>query len=77
MNKTKNGKDCQKWSSDAPHSHDFNYLGDHNYCRNPKTVDYQGEVEGAWCYTTDKGTVWDFCEVRDCVGCDEGKEQYH
>ena len=74
VNKTKSGKDCQVWSSTQPHSHDFHYLGDHNYCRNPLNYYYYGEEEGAWCYTTDPGTTWDFCEIRDCVDCDHSKE---
>eukprot|EP00320_Phaeocystis_rex_P001447 CAMPEP_0119078272 /NCGR_PEP_ID=MMETSP1178-20130426/99470_1 /TAXON_ID=33656 /ORGANISM="unid sp, Strain CCMP2000" /LENGTH=101 /DNA_ID=CAMNT_0007060705 /DNA_START=1 /DNA_END=303 /DNA_ORIENTATION=+ len=34
---------------------------DHNYCRNPWARE-TGDI-GAWCYTQDKGTLWDFCDV--------------
>jgi len=59
---TRSGRTCQKWTSQYPHEHSRtpkNYpksgLGDHNYCRNP-----DGE-DTIWCYTTDKGDRWDYC----------------
>eukprot|EP00035_Acanthoeca_spectabilis_P039104 m.59035 g.59035 ORF g.59035 m.59035 type:complete len:527 (+) comp9439_c0_seq1:618-2198(+) len=62
---TASGKTCQEWTQQSPHSHKrtpANYpnggLGDHNYCRNP-----DGEPEGSWCYTTDSGTRWEYCNV--------------
>ena len=80
MNKTRTGKDCQIWSSDYPHGHDYNWVGNHNYCRNP--VDKWGgrihpvskAAERAWCYTTDMGTKWEYCDIRDCTDCDQGEE---
>ena len=59
---TKNGKTCQAWSSDSPHSHS-NHPADKpnaglesNYCRNPDGS------ETIWCYTTDIQTRWDYCD---------------
>ena len=82
MNKTRTGKDCQRWSSDYPHDHDYNWVGNHNYCRNP--VDKWGgrihpvskAAERAWCYTTDEGTKWEYCDIRDCTECDQGIKNY-
>ena len=65
---TKNGRTCQAWDSQSPHSHTRtveNYpdtgLGPHNYCRNPDEED-----DGVWCYTTDPEERWEFCDVPDC-----------
>mmetsp|Transcript_19840 Transcript_19840/g.28257 ORF Transcript_19840/g.28257 Transcript_19840/m.28257 type:complete len:559 (-) Transcript_19840:81-1757(-) len=66
---TETGRTCQKWTEQSPHSHSrtvANYpdkgLGAHNYCRNP-----DGEPGGAWCYTTDPGKRWDYCDVPSCT----------
>ena len=53
---TVSGLTCQAWTSKSPHSHEYEYVGDHNYCRNPSDHD-----EGAWCYTTDARTRWELC----------------
>ncbi|GAB0186942.1 plasminogen [Grus japonensis] len=34
-----------------------------NYCRNP-----DGDESGPWCYTTDPGTRFDYCNIPDCEG---------
>lgn len=66
INKTKSGKTCQAWSSQSPQTHTRtpqNYPDaglESNYCRNP-----DGEA-GAWCYTTDKNTRWEFCDIPVC-----------
>lgn len=65
---TANGRTCQAWDSQSPHSHsrtDVNYPdsglgGGHNHCRNP-----DGEP-GAWCYTTDPDERWELCDVPTC-----------
>ena len=81
MNKTSTGKTCQMWSSDRPHAHDYNWVGNHNYCRNPVkesrfVTSHQTSGTRAWCYTTDLGTKWEYCDIRDCTECDQGREQY-
>eukprot|EP00978_Attheya_sp_CCMP212_P029687 scaffold106227_cov30-Attheya_sp.AAC.1 len=57
---TSSGKTCQAWDSNSPHSHDYNYIGSHNYCRNP-----DGE-DKAWCYTTDENERFELCDVPAC-----------
>jgi len=66
---TEGGITCQAWSSQFPHTHDItteNYPGkgisggNDNKCRNPNNQ------AKAWCYTTDPGTVWDYCDVPYC-----------
>lgn len=67
VNVTKSGRECQRWDSQAPHSHSRtrrNYPDKgltENYCRNP-----DGEDEGAWCYTTDPDVRWEYCHVDVC-----------
>jgi hypothetical protein len=57
---TVTGRICQVWSLDTPHSHSYNDVGDHNYCRNR-----DGENR-PWCYTTDPDVTWEFCYVPYC-----------
>lgn len=71
---TETGKTCMRWDEQDPHSHTRtpnNYPGfgleDNNYCRNP-----DGEPR-AWCYTTDPGQRWEFCDVSRCVTCNNGR----
>merc|ERR1712003_570762 len=59
---TRSGKTCQAWNSQEPHSHsrtpenypDSGLVG--NYCRNPDGV------SSIWCYTTDSGSRWEYCD---------------
>ena len=67
---TETGKTCMRWDEQDPHSHTrtpSNYPGfgleDNNFCRNP-----DGEPR-AWCYTTDPGHRWEFCNVPRCATC--------
>ncbi|XP_073416289.1 plasminogen [Dendrobates tinctorius] len=63
---TVTGKICQSWSSQEPHTHGRtpdNYPCknlEKNYCRNP-----DGESM-PWCYTTDKLTRWEYCDIPSC-----------
>ena len=61
------GKTCQRWSLQVPHKFmlswkQYQELGDHNYCRNPRSRD----PEGPWCFTTDPNTRWEYCGVDKC-----------
>ncbi|KAK3088625.1 hypothetical protein FSP39_021462, partial [Pinctada imbricata] len=59
---TKSGKECQRWDSQVPHTHEYGYLTAHeNFCRNPK-----GTKSSPWCFTTDSATEWDYCEILAC-----------
>ena len=49
INRDTRGRECQKWTSQIPHSHGYtpdsypnDGLGDHNFCRDPS-----GSVPGA------------------------------
>ncbi|XP_070543541.1 apolipoprotein(a)-like isoform X2 [Ptychodera flava] len=64
VSRTENGRTCQKWTEQSPHSHTRtpeNYpnggLGEHNYCRNP------AGWSGVWCYTTDPYNRWELCDI--------------
>jgi muscle, skeletal, receptor tyrosine kinase len=63
---------CQKWTDQTPHSHYtpplvFPELQDaDNYCRN-----VGGQMPSPWCYTTDKDTRWQFCDVPLCPNSTE------
>ncbi|XP_070541654.1 apolipoprotein(a)-like [Ptychodera flava] len=79
VSSTINGRTCQEWTEQNPHSHSRtgeNYpnsgLGEHNYCRNPDGVD------GAWCYTTDDSVRWEYCDIGKPAKKDEpSNEVYH
>ncbi|XP_076813917.1 plasminogen-like isoform X2 [Clavelina lepadiformis] len=63
---TKNGKTCQKWNEQSPHTHVYDpshVTGgglEENFCRNPDIDDRP------WCYTTDPDQKWEFCDVPIC-----------
>ena len=67
ISQTRSGVQCQKWSSQKPHSHKFlpqEYAQEdlsENYCRNPDR-----ESDGPWCYTADRNRRWEYCEVPLC-----------
>eukprot|EP00058_Branchiostoma_floridae_P007114 XP_002592602.1 hypothetical protein BRAFLDRAFT_68925 [Branchiostoma floridae] len=62
----KNGKTCQRWDSQTPHTHNkrpdwYPVSGlEQNFCRNP-----DGKP-AVWCHTTDPGTTWEYCDVTIC-----------
>ena len=60
VDKTVSGKDCQDWAVQKPHKHQFEDVGEHNFCRNP---DNHTTV---WCYTTNKKWRWEACDVPKC-----------
>ena len=74
---TVTGKQCQQWTSQSPHKHEYtpenwpNYgLGPHNFCRNPV------EAVGPWCYTLDSETRWEYCEIDAKPSCNQGESFY-
>jgi len=75
---TSSGKKCQAWNQQSPHDHKQTKskfdAGDFetNYCRNP-----DGEPGGAWCYTMDGDTRWEYCGIPTCQAQDENDKQYH
>ena len=67
---TVNGRTCQAWSSQSPHTHtmtsdamysDGSVVAANNYCRNP-----DGSAVGLWCYTTDPSVLSETCNVPLC-----------
>ncbi|KAM3851556.1 plasminogen [Vipera latastei] len=71
---TESGRTCQEWQSQVPHEHSSFTPETHprsglekNYCRNP-----DGDANGPWCYTTDKGRGWEYCDVPQCRVPDDG-----
>uniref|UniRef100_A0A4W5N5F3 Plasminogen n=1 Tax=Hucho hucho TaxID=62062 RepID=A0A4W5N5F3_9TELE len=64
------GVTCQRWSAQSPHQHTSFTPESHpdkgmesNNCRNP-----DNDVNGPWCYTTDRNQKWDYCRIPDCAG---------
>eukprot|EP00058_Branchiostoma_floridae_P019990 XP_002605480.1 hypothetical protein BRAFLDRAFT_92897 [Branchiostoma floridae] len=64
--RTRSGRTCQRWDSQTPHGHDRtprNYPAGglvNNYCRNPDGW------YALWCYTTDRNSRWEYCDVPSC-----------
>ncbi|KAI5615090.1 plasminogen precursor [Silurus asotus] len=67
VSRTTTGVTCQAWSAGSPHISNFNPSThpnkglESNNCRNP-----DGDVNGPWCYTTDRSKKWDYCQIPDC-----------
>uniref|UniRef100_A0A672YFE5 Plasminogen n=1 Tax=Sphaeramia orbicularis TaxID=375764 RepID=A0A672YFE5_9TELE len=68
------GVTCQAWSAQSPHQHNSFTPQTHadkglegNSCRNP-----DNDVNGPWCYTTDRNKKWDYCQIPDCAGMNCG-----
>ncbi|KAH8060839.1 DUF1800-containing protein [Aureococcus anophagefferens] len=68
--KTRSGLACQRWDSQKPHQHKHtpdghpdSGLAGHNFCRQPKSGKNRAR---AWCFTTEKKTKWDYCDVPRC-----------
>ncbi|XP_059211902.1 plasminogen isoform X2 [Centropristis striata] len=68
------GVTCQAWSAQSPHQHvSFTPQShptkglDGNKCRNPDS-----DVNGPWCYTTDRNKKWDYCQIPNCAGLECG-----
>ncbi|XP_033976926.1 plasminogen [Trematomus bernacchii] len=64
------GVTCQAWRAQSPQQHNSFTPQTHptkglegNSCRNP-----DGDVNGPWCYTTDRNKKWDYCQIPDCAG---------
>ena len=66
---TENGRECQPWSSQYPHSHSYAVDSNFpegsveaaaNYCRDP------GGDGFLWCLTTDIDFRWEHCIVLPC-----------
>ena len=62
---TESGLICQMWSVNTPHEHSNTGVGEHNYCRSP-------DGDAIWCYTTDPGTKWEYCDVPFCMTYTKG-----
>ena len=55
------GDMCQRWDSQAPHTHTFGSFGDQaNYCRNPDND------RAPWCYTVNPDKRWSYCNIPFC-----------
>ena len=67
---TANGRQCQAWTSQSPHSHSYgeddmfpdgSAEAASNYCRNP-----DNDPVSLWCYTMDPDIRWERCDVPIC-----------
>lgn len=85
--RTRSGRTCQNWNEQKPHAHSRTpgserfsgkglgtiwrggYVNGNNYCRNP-----DGEST-IWCYTTDKGKRWEYCDPLSGTPCRGGTPQ--
>ena len=80
LSQTSTGNTCQRWDSQSPHPHnmtdpnrfpDANLGGTSNYCRNP-----DGKGSGPWCFTTNSGVEWEYCNILDCSGTHDNKKVF-
>uniref|UniRef100_A0A8C5LHJ2 Hepatocyte growth factor-like protein n=1 Tax=Jaculus jaculus TaxID=51337 RepID=A0A8C5LHJ2_JACJA len=75
VDRTKSGRECQRWDLQHPHSHPFQpdkFLDkglDDNYCRNPDGSEWP------WCYTTDPKIEREVCDLPSCVSNRPGSFQ--
>ena len=53
--KTASGRTCQNWKTVYPHYHEYDAVGDHNFCRNPDNY------SAPWCFTMDFSVRWEAC----------------
>ena len=60
VNTTESGLTCEIWSESVDADYDYTDVGEHNFCRSPDDNDK------VWCYTTDPGKLWEFCDVPIC-----------
>jgi hypothetical protein len=60
---SKSGYECKNWTDRSANIRDRypNANLVENYCRNPSGK------ERAWCYTTEPGVDWEYCDVRECM----------
>ena len=77
---TVTGKTCQPWTAQSPHSHTRNNqekfpdatLADaENFCRNPDNT-----FNGPWCYTMERDTRWERCDVPACEEIGEIEKEF-
>ena len=61
----RDGTDCLAWDKQGAEK-SYDYVGQHNHCRNPSPEDR----DGVWCFTGHTDTDWGYCEVRKCYDCD-------
>ena len=69
QNTTQNGRQCQRWDEQYPHSHnvtaamlpDASLAEVANYCRSPNA-----DTSGPWCYTTDERVRFEYCDISKC-----------
>jgi len=57
---TKSGYTCQLWATETPHKPNYrpeNPADARNYCRGG----LDGDLTGAWCYTTNPENRWEYC----------------
>ena len=59
---TREGIPCQNWNENSPHKVFMKpSQPSHNHCRNPNN-----DPKGPWCYTSDPGVRWDYCDIPVC-----------
>ncbi|XP_078065463.1 hepatocyte growth factor-like protein isoform X2 [Mustelus asterias] len=74
VDRTENGRECQRWDLSYPHSHKYQPEKypeknlDDNYCRNP-----DGSLR-PWCYTVDPNVEREYCNIKKCEGKHELKD---
>jgi len=63
VSETFSGKTCQRWDKNYPQNNLKFRPPDssHNFCRMPDK-----DAKGPWCYTTDRNTRYEFCDVPKC-----------
>ncbi|XP_066304579.1 plasminogen-like isoform X1 [Branchiostoma lanceolatum] len=67
QSETVTGRTCQRWDVQIPHTHTFFpwLFPDaglvENFCRNP-----DNGPGNPWCYTTNPGTRWEYCDIKPC-----------
>ena len=68
VNVTIEGLECRLWKGYHESILGLPPIGNHNFCRNLRSIQGYLEAGGPWCFTADEEhTRWDYCNITKCL----------